>query len=131
VAGSLRIKRLEQQVLALVDHVVRRRLSDPRIGSLTITRAELSKDLETCEVFWCMLEGGPRRTQTEKALESARGFIQREVAAALALRVAPKLRFHWDKGFEAASRVQELIGRARAEDEARRKEPPPVEDAPS
>ena len=51
----------------------------------------------------------------------------------MALRVAPRLSFHFDKGFAAASRVQELIGKARAEDEARRAKaaPPPSPEAGS
>jgi ribosome-binding factor A len=129
VAAPLRIKRLEQQIHAKVDSVVRRDLSDPRLGAVTITRVALSKDLETCDVYWSTLDEGPKRTKTEKALESARGFVQREVAAVMALRSAPRLAFHFDKGFAAAARVQDLIGKARAEDEARRAKasPPPPE----
>jgi ribosome-binding factor A len=120
VAAPLRIKRLEQQILAKVDSVVRRDLSDPRLGLVTITRVSLTKDLETCDVYWSTLDEDRKRTLSEKALESARGFIQREVAAVMELRVAPRLSFHFDKGFAAAARVQDLIGKARAEDEARR-----------
>ena len=129
MAGALRIKRLEQRVMALIDEVLRRRISDPRLGLVTITRVAFSKDLETCEIFWSTLDDGAKRTQTAGALESARGFVQREVAAGLALRTAPRLKFTFDKGFEASTRVQDLIARARAEDEARRKTPPPEEPA--
>jgi ribosome-binding factor A len=126
VAAPLRIKRLEQQILAKVDSVVRRDLSDPRLGIVTITRVALSKDLETCDVYWSSLDEGPKLTRTEKALESARGFVQREVAAVMELRVAPRISFHFDKGFAAATRVQDLIGKARAEDEARRAKASPT-----
>ena len=43
MATPLRIKRLEQQILAKVDSVVRRDLSDPRIGLLTITASSIKK----------------------------------------------------------------------------------------
>jgi len=128
VAAPLRIKRLEQQVHAKVDSVLRRDISDPRLGLVTITRVVLSRDLETCRVYWSTLEEGPPRTRTEKALESARGYVQREVAATLALRSAPKLSFFFDEGFGKATHVQDLIGKARAEDEARKaKAKPPDE----
>jgi ribosome-binding factor A len=132
VATPLRIKRLEQQIHGKVDSVIRRDLSDPRIGLVTITKIALSRDLETCDVFWSTLDEGAKRTQTEKALDSARGYVQREVAAVMELRVAPKLRFVFDKGFAAATRVQDLIGKARAEDDARRaRSAAPKEDLPS
>lgn len=128
MAAPLRIKRLEQQVCAKVDSVLRRSLSDPRLGFVTITGAKLSKDLETCDVLWSTLDEGQKRALTGRALESARGFVQREVAKELAIRTAPRLRFVFDKGFAEAARVQQLIGKARAEDEARKaKSAPPPE----
>lgn len=132
MAAPLRIKRLEQQVCAKVDAVVRGELSDPRLGLVTITGAKMSRDLETCDVLWSTLDEGTKRTLTTKALESARGYVQREVAKTLALRSAPRLRFVFDEGFAASSRVQALIGKALAEDEARRKKAaPPEEDLPA
>ena len=120
MAAPLRIKRLEQQIQEKVATVLLRDLSDPRMGLVTITRVALSKDLETCDVYWSTLDEGKKRDLTERALDSARGFVQRAVAGTLALRSAPRLRFVFDKAFAAATRVQELIGKARAEDEARR-----------
>jgi ribosome-binding factor A len=120
VAAPLRIKRLEHQICAKVDSVLRQEISDPRLGFVTITGATLSRDLETCDIRWSTLDDAKKRVLSEKALESARGYVQRAVAVALELRTAPHLRFHFDEGFAAAMRVQDLIGKARAEDEARR-----------
>jgi ribosome-binding factor A len=131
MAAPLRIQRLEQQVLAIVDGVLRREISDPRLGLVTITRAKLSRDLGRCEVYWSTLDEGRRRVLTGKALESARGFVQRELAKTLALRSAPHLEFVFDKAFEADARVQGLIGKAVADDEARRKAASPGEDRPA
>jgi ribosome-binding factor A len=128
VAAPLRIKRLEQQILAKVDSVLRRDLSDPRIGLVTITRVQLSRDLGSCDVFWSTLDEGAKRVRTEKALESARGYVQRAVAQEIELRSAPQLKFVFDKAFEGATRVQSLIGKARAEDEKRRANAPPPEE---
>jgi len=124
MATPLRIERLERQIVAKVDEVLRREISDPRLGLVTITRARLSRDLERCEVMWSTLDEGPKRNLTEKALDSARGYVQREVAKTLALRHAPHLEFRFDRAFEADARLQSLIGKARAEDEARHKAPP-------
>jgi ribosome-binding factor A len=128
VATPLRIKRLEQQVHGLIANVLARGVSDPRLGLVTITRVSMSKDLETCDVYWSTLDEGAARKRTEGALDSARGFIQREVAGALDLRTAPRLKFRFDKAFEASTRVQKLIGDAREKDEARRKDRPPGEE---
>jgi ribosome-binding factor A len=128
MAAPLRIQRLEQRIVAKVGEVLRREISDPRLGLVTITRARLTKSLETCDVFWSTLDEGPRRVRTEKALQSARGYVQREVAAELQLRSAPRLTFVFDKAFESASRVQGLI--TKAAEETRRRAAP-SEDQPA
>lgn len=88
-----------------------RDLSDPRAQGALVTRVEMSDDLQDARVF-VRLEreaGKPERAALLKGLESASGRLRRDVTQALALRFSPKLRFFFDEGQDARSRVEELL----------------------
>ena len=61
------------------------------------------------------------RTEIKKGLISAHGFIRRELAASLNLRVTPELTFIADTSAEYGSHVDEVLKQIKAEDEARPK----------
>ena len=50
-----RLRRLEEQIKERIALVVLRDLQDPRLGFLTITRVELDRELEHCNVYWSVL----------------------------------------------------------------------------
>jgi ribosome-binding factor A len=117
---SLKIERLQEQIRAKVATILRRDLNDPRLGMVTLTRIRLAQDLSHCRILWSTLDEGAAKVKTEKTLESARGFIQREVAKALATRTAPHVEFVFDESIAGAARIQDIIRQARADDEARK-----------
>jgi ribosome-binding factor A len=119
--ASLGIERLQELIRAKVATMMIRDVSDPRLGMVTITKVRLSRDLETCVVSWSTLDEGPKRKRTEAALESARGYVRREVAAILNTRKAPRIDFAFDPSVEGAARVSDLIDRAAREDAERRR----------
>ena len=61
------------------------------------------------------------RTEIKKGLISAHGFIRRELAASLNLRVTPELTFIADTSAEYGSHVDEVLKQIKAEDEKRPK----------
>ena len=104
-----KIERLQQVIKFKVSQVIQRDLSDPRIGLLTITYVKLAKDLSNCTIGYSMLGGDGDRSKCERALNDACGFIQKEVAGALATRRSPQIRFTYDESIEGSARISEIL----------------------
>ena len=88
-----------------------RGLSDPRARGALVTRVEMSDDLQNASVFVRLeREATPaERAALLRGLESASGRLRREVSQVLSLRFSPKLRFAFDEGVDAQSRVEEIL----------------------
>jgi len=112
-------ERIKKQIQRKVSDMLLRDLNDPRLGLVTISRVELTGDRSECKVFWSTLEEGGSRSAITHALESARGYIQREVASILHLRTSPRLEFSFDPALEGIERLSRLLNEARAEDDER------------
>jgi len=85
-------------------------LKDPRLGLLTITSVRVSSDLENAKVYYSTIETkGQKREESIKGLESAAGFLQRELGKELELKKTPKMEFIYDSGIEEGIRISQLI----------------------
>jgi len=96
-----------QQELA---DIIRLRLSDPRVGYVTITRVEVSDDLSFARVYVSELpaEGQPSGHSLE-GLRHATGFLRTELGRRLRLRHTPELRFEADRSIETGVRMTRLL----------------------
>ena len=110
-----RLRRLEEQIKERIALVVLRDLQDPRLGFLTITRVELDRELEHCNVYWSVLGDEAARRLQQQMLDHANKFVRHEVAAILRTRTVPRLHFVFDERVEGALRVQKLIDKLKAE----------------
>jgi len=84
-------------------------LKDPRIGFITITRVELTKDLRFAKVFYSVLGKEEEYKKTQLALDSALGFIRSLVAQRINLRIATELMFKEDRSTEYSVRIEEVL----------------------
>jgi ribosome-binding factor A len=96
------------------------RLSDPRLTFLTVTGVDLSPDLRYADVRVSILGDPKEQEACFRAVRHAHGHLQQKVAAALAVRFCPILRFHVDESVKRSVSLSALIAKARAEDEAAR-----------
>jgi ribosome-binding factor A len=76
----------------------------------------VSSDFRHADVHVSVLGPESDREQAIAGLTSARGFLRRELARRLSLRVTPELKFHLDRGAEHSQRIEELLA-APPEDE--------------
>ncbi len=104
-----RRRRLEAQIKEKVAIVVTERLSDPRLGFLTVTRVELSRDKKICRIYYTVLGKPAQRRATARALESAAPHIQEVLGPRLKMRTVPELRFTFDEQIERESRMRTLL----------------------
>jgi ribosome-binding factor A len=82
---------------------------DPAIGFVTITRVEVTPDLQLARVFYTTMGSDAERRQTERGLNRALPFLRRQVGERLRLRRVPVLQFVFDKSIETQERVEQLL----------------------
>ena len=86
-----------------------REISDPRLQQIYVTDAKVDKELAFADIYVSAVEGSERSQEILAGLESASGFIRRQLAARIELRTFPRLRFHWDPTPENADHIEKLL----------------------
>ncbi|MFQ5520774.1 MAG: 30S ribosome-binding factor RbfA [Candidatus Methylomirabilia bacterium] len=109
MAQGKRIERVNQLIKEEISGLLHRELKDPRIGFVTVTDVEVSKDLRTAKVYVSVLGPEEQWRSTLTALESARGFIRNWLRQHLTLRVTPTLVFRADRSLAHAASIQQLL----------------------
>lgn len=89
--------------------MIARDVHDPGLGFITITRVQVSPDLQHARVFYTTLGDQAARKNTGRALERAASFMRRQVAQRLRLRRAPELDFVFDESIEQQDRIERLL----------------------
>jgi len=113
---SFRPERVANVVRAVVGDAITNKLSDPRIEPITsVTRVEVSMDLEHARVFISVMGPPASQRRTMKGLASALGYIQTLVARQLPIRQCPQLTFHLDESIKRAAETIQLINETMAE----------------
>lgn len=104
-----RTERVAELLRMELSSAILTRVKDPRLGFVTVTRVEMSNDLQYAKVFYSVLGDKTKRQESVTALERARGFLQRDVAQALNLRYTPHLQFHLDESSDHVMEIEGLI----------------------
>ncbi len=112
MANPRTIAKLESRIHERVAHCLEFELADPRVGMITLTGVKLSPDLSLADIRYTVLGGASERSKAEHMLQSAAGFIQRQVGSVLSMRRTPTLRFHFDASLEESRRLDQLIAGA-------------------
>jgi ribosome-binding factor A len=81
--------------------IIREEIKDPRIHPMTsVMSVEVAPDLKTCKAYISVLGSEEAKQNTLKGLNSAVGYIRRELARNLNLRNTPEIRFILDESIE-------------------------------
>jgi len=104
-----RLERVNQLIKEEISRVLQRELKDPRLGFVTVTDVEVTKDLRLAKVYVSILGPEEKWKASLAALESARGFIHNWLRHHLSLRVTPSLLFRPDRSMAHAAQIQELL----------------------
>lgn len=107
---SRRLQRLNHLFREELSDMIRKELSDPRIGEIvSITRVNVSADLENADAFVSVLGDPDEKTATIKALTHAAPFLRRHLVHRIRIRRVPHLHFELDESIEEAARVLDLM----------------------
>src|SRR4051812_17296207 len=86
-----------------------RDVRDPGIGFVTLTRVQVSPDLQVARVFYTVLGDEKARKNSNRALERAAPFLRRQIGSRLRLKRVPELRFQYDDATAGADRIDQII----------------------
>ena len=107
--ASFRVSRLSEDIHRELTDIMRS-LKDPRItGLLSIVKIDLSSDLSYCKVYISSMEGMENAKTAVKGLNSAAGFIRREINLRLKLRCSPEFKFIPDDSIEHSAHISSLL----------------------
>jgi ribosome-binding factor A len=85
------------------------KVDDPRLLGVTITEVEVTPDTTRAKVYFSVLGDAEARQAVQEGLESAAGWLRREIGARTRLRNTPALVFHWDPSLEHGERIDQLL----------------------
>ena len=111
-----RSRRIEDQILRILNDVLRAGVRDPRLDGAMISAVKVSQDLSVAWVYFTALDPAHDRHSLEEAFASAGKFMRARLAAELTVRQVPDLRFRYDDLAETSRAMDELIDKAVAQD---------------
>ena len=120
-----RADRVAQQIQREIAVILQREVKDPRVGMVTVSDVELTRDLQHAKIFVTFflnevddIEAGV------KVLNDASGCIRILMGKAMKLRVVPEIRFVYDKTLVEGMRISNLVTNTVRDDQLRRGESP-------
>jgi ribosome-binding factor A len=117
LAQGHRPDRVGEQIRDVLSEVLTRgEVHDPGIGFITLTRVQVTSDLQIARVFYTSLGDPKARKETARALDRATPFFRRQVAGRLRLRRAPELEFRFDESIENQDRIEQILRDLHEED---------------
>jgi len=116
-----RTDRVADQLQKELAVLIQREVKDPRLGLVTVSGVEVSRDLGYADVHVTLLgEDTPERIKENlKVLKQAAGFLRGQIARRIKLRHVPELRFHYDESVVRGQRLSSLIDEAVESDRVR------------
>lgn len=106
---NYRIQRLAERIKEELSDILQRELKDPRLGFVSITDVELTRDLQVAKVYVSVLGSEEERETSLETLQRAKGFLRTEIGRRIQMRHVPDLLFKFDTSIEHGARVHELL----------------------
>ena len=129
-----RTRRVGQQIQREIALILQREVKDPRIGMVTVSDVEVSRDLNYAKIYvtFLQLENDAERIKEGlQGLTEAAGYIRSLLGSAMRLRVVPELRFYYDQTLVEGMRLSNLVTNTIREDKRRMAESGRDEEAES
>lgn len=107
--NKARAERIAQLMQRELGNMILTEVKDPRIGFVSITHVDLSRDLSMAKVFVSVMGNAEEVEQALSGLRSASAFLRGEISRRLSLRYAPKLEFRADSSIVESLHIHEII----------------------
>jgi ribosome-binding factor A len=107
--------RVADQIRGEIGQLLAREVHDPGIGFVTITRVQVSPDLQQARVYYTALGDPAAQKNSARALQRAAPFLRRQMGSRLRLRRVPELSFVYDESIAGQDRIEQLINELHAD----------------
>lgn len=107
-----RLARVAEAVREVASETILYELHDPRVKRVTVTRAEVSGDLQHAKVYVSIMGTEGEQKLTLRGLRHAAGFVQSKLAKRLQTRFTPVVTFVLDQGVKHSIEMTRLINEA-------------------
>ena len=101
--------RVADQIRGEIGQLLAREVHDPGIGFVTITRVQVTPDLQHARVYYTALGDDRARRNSDRALHRAIPFLRRQIGSRLRLRRVPELEFLYDESIAGQDRIEQLL----------------------
>lgn len=116
-----RSQRVSQQVQKEIALILQREIRDPRIGMVTVSGVDVSRDLAFAKIFVTFFTVGDQTPESAlEALTESTSYIRSLLAKAMRLRITPNITFCFDQSLTEGMRISNLVTKAVKTDETRR-----------
>lgn len=110
-----RSERVQEALRQEISRVVHEELKDPRLGFLTITKVDVTKDLRYARIYFSVLGETKDKKLALKGLNSAKGYIKNLISERIKLRFMPQIEFKIDESLEHTKEIYDLLDKLKKE----------------
>lgn len=108
--NSIKNTRVNGEVQRELSNIIRGGIKDPRVAPMTsFVAVEVAPDLKTCKAYISVLGDEKAQEDTIKGLQSAEGYIRRELARKLNMRNTPEIKFVMDQSIAYGVAMSKMI----------------------
>ena len=115
-----RVERANSLIRQELSELLLTHVKDPRLGNnfITVTEVVTTSDFKHARVYVSSIIDGDEKKKVSAALDSAAGFLRRELSNRLKMRYTPELHFQWENSIEHGDHILKLINEVVNEENA-------------
>lgn len=93
-------------------------VKDPRVGFVTVTGVKVTDDLHLATIYFSVIGSDDQKKETEAGLNSAKGYLRRELGKSLRMRYVPDIIFRYDVSIDYGSKIEGILKQIHETEEA-------------
>ena len=97
--SQLRVEKVQELMKQEAGKIILYDLKDPRIGFVTVTSVEMTGDLRSAKIYVSLMGSDDQMKNTWDGLQSAVGFMRRELGQRVRLHFTPEISFELDQSY--------------------------------
>ena len=111
-----RSEKVSEAIHEMVSALLVKGLKDPRIGFVTITGVKVTDDLHLATIYFTVVGTDEEKKATEQGLNSAKGYMRKEIGKNLRMRHIPDLIFKYDSSLDYGNHIDSLLRQIHTDD---------------
>ena len=115
---SRRQSRLDSQIQEEISDIILRKIKDPGMGFVSITKTKVSADLSHAKVYFSVIGGEADAEKSMACLDRAANFIRSELGRRLHVRRIPELKFFYDDSAVRGARIDKILKQLKEDEHA-------------